>query len=82
MSLSGIVTSVDCYMNIEMENVTLYPRFTGDAPRKFDSFFVSGKHIRFVHLPDHMDVMGVLQKQIKLLTQRRSKRHEKQTLRP
>uniref|UniRef100_A0A914XDT2 Sm domain-containing protein n=1 Tax=Plectus sambesii TaxID=2011161 RepID=A0A914XDT2_9BILA len=80
-AIEGLITSVDCYMNIEMGDVTLYPRYSGAAPQKFDSFFISGKHIRYVHLPDHIDVMGVLQKQVKALTKLRSKRHEKQTLR-
>jgi hypothetical protein len=68
-------------MNMDMSDVTLYPRNANkrQLPIKLDQFFVNGKHIRYVHLPDHVDVVGVLQRRVKQLTKSRTaKRNEKQ----
>ena len=43
-------------MNMELHDVVFYHRYTGSSPQKFDCFFVAAKQIRFVHLPERVDM--------------------------
>jgi small nuclear ribonucleoprotein (snRNP)-like protein len=49
--IHGVLESVDTNMNVTMSQVTI------DAGSEtFPSLFLSGRHIVFVHLPEHMDI--------------------------
>ena len=51
-SACGKITQVDGFMNVDMENVT-YRTHSGDR-NVFDSFYIQGKNIRFVKIPDDL----------------------------
>nr|XP_022295049.1 U7 snRNA-associated Sm-like protein LSm10 [Crassostrea virginica] len=57
-SVSGKVQNVDPYMNVLMNNV-VFKSFRG-ASQKFTSFFVQGPNIRYVHIPDEIDMRAAI----------------------
>ncbi|KAL3866819.1 hypothetical protein ACJMK2_044082 [Sinanodonta woodiana] len=62
--VTGHVNHVDGFMNISMSDVTFKTNF--GHLRKFEQFFVKGRQIRYVHIPDEIDMRkgmeGVLKK--------------------
>lgn len=62
--VEGHVDKVDGYMNISMSDVTLKLLLTGEE-KKFDSFFVNGKSIRYVHIPDEINMRKSMDKVLK-----------------
>lgn len=62
--VEGHIDKVDGYMNISMSNVTLKLLLTGEK-KKFDSFFVNGKSIRYVHIPDEINMRKSMDKVLK-----------------
>ena len=61
-SVTGDVITVDFHMNTRMENC-VFQKLDGSR-EQFDDFFVLGKNIRFVHIPDRMDIMRAVQAQV------------------
>ena len=60
----GQIDSVDGFMNMNMSDVTLKFLLTGEE-KKFDSFFINGKTIRYVHIPDEVDMKRSMEKVLK-----------------
>lgn len=60
----GQIDSVDGFMNMNMSDVTLKFLLTGEK-KKFDSFFINGKTIRYVHIPDEVDMKRSMDKVLK-----------------
>lgn len=60
----GQIDSVDGFMNMNMSDVTLKFLLTGEE-KKFDSFFINGKTIRYVHIPDEVDMKRSMDKVLK-----------------
>nr|XP_046274556.1 U7 snRNA-associated Sm-like protein LSm10 [Scatophagus argus] len=58
----GRVVSVDAFMNIRLADV-LYRDRRGQLTQLQD-LFVTGRNIRYVHIPDHMDIMKTVQSQL------------------
>ncbi|XP_023256796.1 U7 snRNA-associated Sm-like protein LSm10 [Seriola lalandi dorsalis] len=58
----GRVINVDAFMNIRMEEV-LYTDQRGQLTRLQD-LFITGRNIRYVHIPDHMDIMKTIESQL------------------
>ncbi|XP_029023834.1 U7 snRNA-associated Sm-like protein LSm10 [Betta splendens] len=58
----GRVLSVDAYMNIRLEDV-LYRDWRGRLSQLQD-LFITGRNVRYVHIPDHVDIMGSMQSQL------------------
>ncbi|XP_028255384.1 U7 snRNA-associated Sm-like protein LSm10 [Parambassis ranga] len=58
----GRVVNVDAFMNIRLEDV-LYRDRHGQLTQLQD-MFVTGRNIRYVHIPDHMDIMKTIQSQL------------------
>ncbi|XP_015257550.1 PREDICTED: U7 snRNA-associated Sm-like protein LSm10 [Cyprinodon variegatus] len=58
----GRVVSVDAFMNIRLEDV-LYRDRRGQSTRLQD-LFVTGRNVRYVHIPDHVDIMKTMQNQL------------------
>ena len=61
-SIEGIIHHVDGFMNITMNEV----RFTkpdGDV-LEFPTMFVHGRQIRFVHIPDEIDMRSAIEQQL------------------
>lgn len=63
-AVTGRVDDVDGYMNISMSNVC-YKSYRGNMTN-FDSFFVQGVNVRYVHIPDEIDMRKAMEKYIKL----------------
>ncbi|KAK2920870.1 hypothetical protein Q8A73_000355 [Channa argus] len=55
----GRVVNVDAYMNIRLEEV-LYRDRQGSLTRLQD-LFITGRNVRYVHIPDHIDIMKTMQ---------------------
>lgn len=62
--VEGQIDQVDGFMNINMSNVKLKLPLTGEE-KKFDSFFVNGRTIRYVHIPDEIDMKRSMEKVLK-----------------
>ena len=62
--VEGHIDKVDGYMNITMSDVTLKLPLVG-TERKFDSFYVTGSNIRYVHIPDEIDMRKSMEKVLK-----------------
>ncbi|XP_068189225.1 U7 snRNA-associated Sm-like protein LSm10 [Antennarius striatus] len=58
----GRVVSVDAFMNIRLEDV-LYRDRRGQLTQLQD-LFITGRNVRYVHIPDHMDIMKTIQSQL------------------
>ncbi|XP_061520586.1 U7 snRNA-associated Sm-like protein LSm10 [Phycodurus eques] len=58
----GRVVNVDAFMNVRLEEV-LYRDRKGRLTRLQD-LFVTGRNIRYVHIPDHMDIMKTIHGQL------------------
>jgi len=72
--VNGRVMSVDSAMNISLTEAMfappgvnpVCPRCTTDAAsvKEFDEFYVQGRNVRFVHIPDSIDIVQTIQEQI------------------
>ncbi|XP_036372223.1 U7 snRNA-associated Sm-like protein LSm10 [Megalops cyprinoides] len=58
----GRVRNVDAFMNVRLEEVVYRDR-RGQISRLAD-LFVTGRNIRYVHIPDHVDIMDTIQAQL------------------
>ncbi|XP_047461383.1 U7 snRNA-associated Sm-like protein LSm10 [Mugil cephalus] len=58
----GRVVNVDAFMNVRLEDV-LYRDRRGRLTELQD-MFVTGRNIRYVHIPDHVDIMKTIQGQL------------------
>lgn len=58
----GRVVNVDAFMNVRLEDV-LYRDRLGQLTQLQD-LFITGRNIRYVHIPDHMDIMKTIESQL------------------
>ncbi|XP_068603599.1 U7 snRNA-associated Sm-like protein LSm10 [Brachionichthys hirsutus] len=58
----GRVVSVDAFMNVRLEDV-LYRDRRGQLSQLQD-LFITGRNVRYVHIPDHIDIMKTIQSQL------------------
>ncbi|XP_037787532.1 U7 snRNA-associated Sm-like protein LSm10 [Penaeus monodon] len=58
----GRIVDVDVKMNIEMSEV----RYTDGNGKmlKLDNFHVSGRRIRYIHIPDQVDIMKMIENKV------------------
>lgn len=61
-SARGRVVNVDAFMNIRLEDVDYRDR--RGRPSRLQDLFVTGRNIRYVHIPEHMDIMKTIQGQL------------------
>ncbi|CAL1600690.1 unnamed protein product [Knipowitschia caucasica] len=59
----GRLQNVDAFMNLRMRDV-LYRGHNMGHTSKLQDLFITGRNIRFVHIPDHMDVLQTIQTQL------------------
>ncbi|XP_057684270.1 U7 snRNA-associated Sm-like protein LSm10 [Corythoichthys intestinalis] len=59
----GRVVNVDAFMNVRLEDV-LYRDRRGSIVR-LEDLFVTGRNIRYVHIPDHVDIMKTIEGELK-----------------
>lgn len=65
--VTGLIKHVDGYMNITMEDVTFKSL---KYEKKFDKFFVNGKTIRYVHIPDEINMKSAMEMKLKQMCTR------------
>ncbi|XP_013887357.1 U7 snRNA-associated Sm-like protein LSm10, partial [Austrofundulus limnaeus] len=58
----GRVVNVDAFMNVRLEDV-LYRDRRGRSSQLQD-LFITGRNVRYVHIPDHVDIMKTIQNQL------------------
>ncbi|XP_039977274.1 U7 snRNA-associated Sm-like protein LSm10 [Xiphias gladius] len=58
----GRVVNVDAFMNIRLEEV-LYQDRRGQSTQLQD-LFITGRNVRYIHIPDHVDIMKTIQSQL------------------
>ncbi|XP_069124230.1 U7 snRNA-associated Sm-like protein LSm10 [Argopecten irradians] len=58
-TVSGLVEHVDGYMNVTMTDVS-FRNYKGKVSR-YDNFFVQGANIRFVQIPDEVDMKKAIE---------------------
>nr|XP_040043891.1 U7 snRNA-associated Sm-like protein LSm10 isoform X1 [Gasterosteus aculeatus aculeatus] len=58
----GRVVNVDAFMNVRLEDV-LYRDRRGKLTELQD-LFITGRNVRYVHIPDHVDIMKTMQSQL------------------
>lgn len=71
----GIVEEVDYAMNISMKDV-VFTRPNGQTAL-FPSLYVHGRQVRYVHIPDDIDMVRAIREQMEIaIAQRWKKRHQ------
>ncbi|XP_020355754.1 U7 snRNA-associated Sm-like protein LSm10 isoform X1 [Oncorhynchus tshawytscha] len=58
----GRVVNVDAFMNVRLEEV-LYRDRRGRLSQLAD-LFITARNVRYVHIPDHVDIMETIQTQL------------------
>ncbi|XP_072018296.1 U7 snRNA-associated Sm-like protein LSm10 [Amphiura filiformis] len=59
---TGLIENVDGFMNIKMKDVTFVS--SDGTKTKMDEFFVQGPQIRYVQIPDDVNMMQVMNAQL------------------
>ncbi|KAM3657728.1 U7 snRNA-associated Sm-like protein LSm10 isoform X2 [Geospiza fortis] len=62
---AGRVTSVDAFMNVRLAEVTFTDR--QGAVSRLDELFVTGRNIRYVHIPDEVDIRATIEEQLQAI---------------
>ncbi|XP_075051540.1 U7 snRNA-associated Sm-like protein LSm10 [Mixophyes fleayi] len=62
-SATGAIVNVDAFMNIRLAKVTYTDRHGKMA--KLDDLFVTGRNVRYVHIPDEVDIIQTIEEQLK-----------------
>lgn len=62
--VTGEIIKVDGFMNITMKNVK-WKSLTKE--QAFEEFYVCGKMIRYVHIPDEMDIKQSMERKLKAM---------------
>ncbi|XP_072774042.1 U7 snRNA-associated Sm-like protein LSm10 [Taeniopygia guttata] len=62
---AGRVTSVDAFMNVRLAEVTFTDR--RGAVSRLDELFVTGRNIRYVHIPDEVDIRATIEEQLQAI---------------
>ncbi|KAM6899956.1 U7 snRNA-associated Sm-like protein LSm10 [Xenentodon cancila] len=61
-SARGRIINVDAFMNIRLEDVLFRDR--RGQPTRLQDLFITGRNVRYVHIPDHVDMMKTIQNQL------------------
>ncbi|NWY68134.1 LSM10 protein, partial [Erithacus rubecula] len=62
---AGRVTSVDAFMNVRLAEVTFTDR--KGAVSHLDELFVTGRNIRYVHIPDEVNIQATIEEQLRAI---------------
>uniref|UniRef100_A0A131X8Y5 Putative small nuclear ribonucleoprotein smd1 n=1 Tax=Hyalomma excavatum TaxID=257692 RepID=A0A131X8Y5_9ACAR len=60
LSIYGTVENVDAFMNVDLSDATVVGP---NGEETYASFFVQGRQVRYVHIPDDIDMVASLQLQ-------------------
>ncbi|XP_070619779.1 U7 snRNA-associated Sm-like protein LSm10 [Erythrolamprus reginae] len=66
----GRVVNVDAFMNVRLAEAAFTDRH-GRACRLQD-LFIAGRNVRYVHIPDEVDIRATLEQQLRLIQRVRS----------
>ncbi|XP_053313156.1 U7 snRNA-associated Sm-like protein LSm10 [Spea bombifrons] len=61
-SATGTVTNVDAFMNIRLAMVTYKDRRGKETD--LEDIFITGRNVRYVHIPEDMDIMRTIEGQL------------------
>ncbi|KAG8451521.1 hypothetical protein GDO86_003648 [Hymenochirus boettgeri] len=61
-SAMGTITNVDAFMNIRLVKVTYRDRKGRET--KLDDLFVTGRNVRYVHIPEEINVIHAIEEQL------------------
>lgn len=61
-SARGRVVSVDAFMNIRLSQVQFRDR--GGKLSELQDLFITGRNVRFVHIPDDLNIIETIQEQL------------------
>lgn len=70
----GRIANVDAFMNMRLEAV-LYRDRRGQLANMQD-LFVTGRNVRYVHIPDHVDITKTIESQLARIHRVRNFAHE------
>ncbi|XP_071623668.1 U7 snRNA-associated Sm-like protein LSm10 [Heliangelus exortis] len=62
---TGRVTNVDAFMNVRLSEVNFTDR-QGTVSR-LEELFVTGRNIRYVHIPDEVDIRATIEQQLQAI---------------
>ncbi|NP_001016243.1 U7 snRNA-associated Sm-like protein LSm10 [Xenopus tropicalis] len=62
-SATGTITNVDAFMNIRLAKVTYRDR--RERETELDDLFITGRNIRYVHIPEEVDVIHTIENQLR-----------------
>ncbi|KGL74808.1 U7 snRNA-associated Sm-like LSm10, partial [Tinamus guttatus] len=62
---SGRVTNVDAFMNVRLAEVTFMDR--QGTLCHLDELFVTGRNVRYVHIPDDVDIRATIEQQLQAI---------------
>ncbi|CAK9293736.1 unnamed protein product [Gordionus sp. m RMFG-2023] len=72
--VDGLVTEVSPYMDVTLEDATLHEPIYDNVHSTYSCYVLKGRFIRFIHLPENLDVVEEIDKQIQLIAPDRMKR--------
>ncbi|XP_043851718.1 U7 snRNA-associated Sm-like protein LSm10 [Dromiciops gliroides] len=61
----GRVDNVDAFMNIRLSEVTYTDRHGQQV--QLDDLFVTGRNVRYVHIPDNVDITATIEQQLQAI---------------
>lgn len=65
-SVRGRIDSVDYLMNVTLTDAVV---FSLDGRQLIcEEFFVQGKNVRYIHIPDDVDIMKTIEEQVEMIT--------------
>ena len=62
-SAEGLIDNVDGFMNISMSDVK-FSKQNGQEVMDFPTMFIQGKQIRYVEIPDYIDMRKAIEEQL------------------
>lgn len=61
----GRIDNVDAFMNIRLAQVTYTDRWGHQV--KLDDLFVTGRNVRYVHIPDDVNITSTIEQQLQII---------------
>ncbi|XP_014784225.1 U7 snRNA-associated Sm-like protein LSm10 [Octopus bimaculoides] len=65
-SVEGLLLHVDAFMNLTLEDVRYISANDKVGDKYFDKLFIQGREVRFVHIPDDVDIISSISQQLNL----------------
>nr|XP_009681324.1 PREDICTED: U7 snRNA-associated Sm-like protein LSm10 [Struthio camelus australis] len=62
---TGRITNVDAFMNVRLSEVTFTDR--QGTVSHLDELFITGRNVRYVHIPDEVDIRATIERQLQAI---------------